>query len=48
MVKMNGFAAIDSARQLRCVADKVGKAQKCLPAFTHFREKYAACRSTKI
>ena len=36
MVKMNGFAAIDSARQLRYVADKVGKAQKCLPAFIHF------------
>ena len=36
MVKMNGFAAIDSARQFRYVADKVGKAQKCLPAFIHF------------
>ena len=36
MVKMNGFAAIDCVRQLRYVADKVGKAQKCLPTFIHF------------
>ena len=36
MAKMNGFAAIDSARQFRYVADKVGKAQKCLPTFIHF------------
>ena len=36
MVKMNGFAATRSARQFRYVADKVGKAQKCLPAFIHF------------
>jgi len=36
MVKMNGFAATRSARQFRYVADKVGKAQKCLPTFIHF------------
>ena len=31
MVKMNGFAAIDNARQLRYMADKAGKAQMHLP-----------------
>jgi len=36
MVKMNGFAATRSAQQFRYVADKVGKAQKCLPTFIHF------------
>ena len=39
MVKMNGFAATRNARQLRYVADKVGKAQKCLRSFYNTRKQ---------